>query len=678
MRCCVTSTGCADWDRRTAVSPYGSGALAGSSLGLDPEAVAAELGFAASAANSIDGTASRDFAAEAAFVLAMIAVDLSRVAEEVIIWSTAEFAYVTLDDAFSTGSSIMPQKKNPDVAELARGKAGRLIGNLAGLLATLKGLPLAYNRDLQEDKEPLFDSVEQLELLLPAVAGMIATLTFHTDRLAELAPAGFSLATDIAEWLVRQGVPFRVAHEAAGGCVRAAEARGVGLDELTDAELAAVHPVLTAGVREVLTVAGSIASRNARGGTAARPRRRTARRAARRGRRRPRRIQIRRIGMTSPADVARPELDQARADYEALVAQGMKLDLTRGKPSAAQLDLAAELLHLPGDHYRAADGTDTRNYQGLQGLKELREIFAPALQVPVDQLIAFGNGSLELMHDTIVNALLNAMPGSPRRWIEEERVAFLAPVPGYDRHYGVCDRLGVDLVPVAMTDDGPDMDEVERLVAADASIKGIWCVPKYSNPTGAVYSDETVHRLATMPTAAPDFRIMWDNAYAVHTLTDEPAPIADLLALATAAGHADRVFVFGSTSKITLAGAGVAFFGASPANIAWWLAVTSKRTIGPDKTNHLRHAMFLRDADGLAEHMRKHRAIIAPKFAAVRAHPHRELCRHPRCDLVDADGWLLRHAAGAGRLRIAGRAAGEGCGHRAHPGGCHPPLRQGP
>jgi DNA-binding transcriptional MocR family regulator len=321
--------------------------------------------------------------------------------------------------------------------------------------------------------------------------------------------------------------------------------------------------------------------------------------------------------MTSPAELARPNLDQARADYDALVAQGMKLDLTRGKPSAAQLDLAAELLHLPGDRYRAADGTDTRNYQGLQGLKELREIFAPVLQVPVDQLIAFGNGSLELMHDTIVNALLNPMPGSPRRWVEEERVAFLAPVPGYDRHFGVCERLGVELVPVAMTDDGPDMDEVERLVAADASIKGIWCVPKYSNPTGAVYSDETVRRLATMPTAAPDFRIMWDNAYAVHALTDEPAPIADLLALATEAGNGDRVFVFGSTSKITLAGAGVAFLGASPANVAWWLALTSKRTIGPDKTNHLRHAMFLRDTAGVAEHMRRHRAIIAPKFAAL-------------------------------------------------------------
>ncbi|MEO6880268.1 MAG: argininosuccinate lyase [Mycobacteriaceae bacterium] len=257
-----------DLDVRLAVSPYGSGALAGSSLGLDPEAVAAELGFASSAENSIDGTSARDFAAEAAFVLAMIAVDLSRLAEEIILWSTVEFGYVTLPDAWSTGSSIMPQKKNPDVAELTRGKSGRLIGNLTGLLATLKAQPLAYNRDLQEDKEPVFDSVTQLGLLLPALTGLITELAFHTDRMAELAPAGFTLATDVAEWLVRAGVPFRVAHSAAGECVRAAEARGVGLAELTDDELAAVDSHLTPAVREVLSVPGSIASRDARGGTA--------------------------------------------------------------------------------------------------------------------------------------------------------------------------------------------------------------------------------------------------------------------------------------------------------------------------------------------------------------------------------------------------------------------------
>ncbi|MEU4763275.1 argininosuccinate lyase [Actinosynnema sp. NPDC023794] len=257
-----------DWDKRTAVSPYGSGALAGSSLGLDPAAVAEELGFDGPVENSIDGTASRDFAAEIAFVLAMIGVDLSRIAEEVIIWTTAEFRFAVLDDAWATGSSIMPQKKNPDVAELTRGKSGRLIGNLTGLLATLKAQPLAYNRDLQEDKEPLFDSVEQLELLLPALAGMIATTRFDTERMAVLAPAGFTLATDIAEWLVRQGVPFRVAHEAAGECVRVAEGRGVGLEDLTDEEFATISPALTPEVRSVLTVEGSIASRDAHGGTA--------------------------------------------------------------------------------------------------------------------------------------------------------------------------------------------------------------------------------------------------------------------------------------------------------------------------------------------------------------------------------------------------------------------------
>ena len=258
-----------DWDARVAAdSPYGSGALAGSSLGLDPEAVARDLGFTGSTANSIDGTAARDFVAEFAFVAAMIGVDVSRQAEEVILWATREFGFVTLDDAFSTGSSIMPQKKNPDIAELARGKAGRLIGNLTGLLATLKALPLAYNRDLQEDKEPVFDAVDTLEVLLPAFTGQVATLTFDTDRMAELAPQGFSLATDIAEWLVREGVPFRVAHELAGACVRRCEELGIELDELTDEQFAEIDPRLTPDVRDVLTVEGSVASRDGRGGTA--------------------------------------------------------------------------------------------------------------------------------------------------------------------------------------------------------------------------------------------------------------------------------------------------------------------------------------------------------------------------------------------------------------------------
>ncbi len=257
-----------DWDARAGISPYGSGALAGSSLGLDPDAVAADLGFDAAVENSIDGTASRDVVAEFAFVCAMTGVDLSRLSEDVIIWATKEFGFAGLDDAYSTGSSIMPQKKNPDVAELARGKSGRLIGDLAGLLATLKGLPLAYNRDLQEDKEPVFDAVDTLEVLLPAVSGMVATLRFDTERMSTLAPQGFSLATDIAEWLVRRGVPVRAAHEVAGACVRRCEEEGKDLPDLTDAELAQISDHLTPAVRDVLTIEGSVASRDGRGGTA--------------------------------------------------------------------------------------------------------------------------------------------------------------------------------------------------------------------------------------------------------------------------------------------------------------------------------------------------------------------------------------------------------------------------
>jgi argininosuccinate lyase len=257
-----------DWDVRAARSPYGSGALAGSSLGLDPVAVASELGFDGPVENSIDGTASRDVVAEFAFVAAMIGIDLSRLSEEIILWNTQEFGFVRLHDSWSTGSSIMPQKKNPDIAELARGKSGRLVGDLTGLLTTLKGLPLAYNRDLQEDKEPVFDQVTTLTVLLPAFAGMVRTLSFDTARMAELAPQGFSLATDIAEWLVRAGVPFRVAHEVSGACVRACEERGIELWDLSDEDLSAISVHLTPEVRTVLTVEGSVASRDGVGGTA--------------------------------------------------------------------------------------------------------------------------------------------------------------------------------------------------------------------------------------------------------------------------------------------------------------------------------------------------------------------------------------------------------------------------
>jgi argininosuccinate lyase len=257
-----------DWDRRAAVSPLGAGALAGSSLPLDPLATAAELGFTTAAANSIDAVSDRDFAAEFLFVAALLGVHLSRIGEELCLWATTEFGWITLDDAYSTGSSIMPQKKNPDIAELARAKAGRLIGNLTGLLATLKGLPLAYDRDLQEDKEPVFDAVEQLLLVLPALSGMVATMTIRGERMAAAAPAGHALATDVAEWLVRQGVPFRDAHEAAGALVQYCEQHDCELSDVDDEALGSVDPRLTPEVRSVLSVGGALRSRSSYGGTA--------------------------------------------------------------------------------------------------------------------------------------------------------------------------------------------------------------------------------------------------------------------------------------------------------------------------------------------------------------------------------------------------------------------------
>jgi argininosuccinate lyase len=256
-----------DWDKRAAVSPLGAGALAGSSLPLDPEQVAAELGFSAAAANSIDAVSDRDFAAEFLFIAALIGVHLSRLGEEIVLWTSQEFGWIELDDAYATGSSIMPQKKNPDIGELARGKAGRLIGHLTGLLATLKALPLAYDRDLQEDKEPVFDAVDTLQLVLPAVAGLIATMTVRAEVLEAAAPRGYSLATDVAEWLVRRGVAFRDAHEIVGAMVARCAAKGCELEDLSDAELAEVSPQLDPEVRGVLSVTGALAARTTPGST---------------------------------------------------------------------------------------------------------------------------------------------------------------------------------------------------------------------------------------------------------------------------------------------------------------------------------------------------------------------------------------------------------------------------
>lgn len=316
----------------------------------------------------------------------------------------------------------------------------------------------------------------------------------------------------------------------------------------------------------------------------------------------------------------RAQHELQKRNYAALQAKGLKLDLTRGKPAAAQLDLSNELLGLPGtgpDSYRDGEGTDTRNYGGLQGLPELRAIFAELLGIPVQNLIAGNNASLEIMHDTVVFSMLYGGVDSPRPWVKEPVVKFLCPAPGYDRHFAITETLGIEMITVPMREDGPDMDLVEELVAADPAIKGIWCVPVYSNPTGVVFSPEVVRCLAQMPTAASDFRLMWDNAYAVHTLTDEFIPPVDVLGLAAAAGYPNRPLVFASTSKITFAGAGVSFFGASSDNIAWYLKYAGKKSIGPDKVNQLRHLRFFRDADGVREHMRRHRDLLAPKFALV-------------------------------------------------------------
>jgi DNA-binding transcriptional MocR family regulator len=311
-------------------------------------------------------------------------------------------------------------------------------------------------------------------------------------------------------------------------------------------------------------------------------------------------------------------LAAVRAAYEELRARNLRLDLTRGKPSPEQLDLSDALLTVlqPGD-VLAADGTDCRNYGGLQGLTELRTVFAELFQVPVDQLFACGNASLSVMHDVLAHAMLSVLPGAKRRWADEDEIRFLCPVPGYDRHFTLCDRFGITMVPVPLTGHGPDMDVVEELVAADPRIKGMWCVPQYSNPTGETYSDETVRRLAAMPTAAPDFRLFWDNAYAVHHLTDEPAAVLPVLTACAEAGEPDRAFVFGSTSKISTAGSGVAFLGSSPANMAWYSRLTAAQTIGPDKVNQLRHARFFPDTAAVTAHMERHRALLEPRFAAV-------------------------------------------------------------
>jgi DNA-binding transcriptional MocR family regulator len=303
-------------------------------------------------------------------------------------------------------------------------------------------------------------------------------------------------------------------------------------------------------------------------------------------------------------------------EYAALRQRDLRLDLTRGKPSSAQLDLSDRLLSLPTTT-KDRSGADVRNYGGLEGLAELREIFAELLWVERDQVICGGNSSLTMMHDTLVHLLLHGGPDSPRPWVQEDSVKFVCPVPGYDRHFSMLANFGIEMVTVPMNEDGPDVAAVEALVRDDPSVKGIWIVPTYANPSGAVCSQEVAAALAGMPTAAADFRIFWDNAYAFHHLTEEEAKSADVLTLAAASGNPNRPIMFASTSKITFAGAGVAVLAASAENKAWFLKHLSMGSIGPDKVNHLRHVEFFGSADGVREHMRRHRGIIGPKFAAV-------------------------------------------------------------
>jgi DNA-binding transcriptional MocR family regulator len=319
----------------------------------------------------------------------------------------------------------------------------------------------------------------------------------------------------------------------------------------------------------------------------------------------------------SPGDMTAVH-QQLQESYDAFKGRGLKLDLTRGKPSPAQLELSAALLSLPGSQDYVAEGAlDCRNYGGLQGLAEARRLFSTMMGASPEQVVVANNSSLALMHDTIVYALLKGMCDSVAPWSKQGEISFLCPVPGYDRHFKICEDYGIRMIPVALNEEGPDMDEVEQLVAQDASIKGIWCVPKYSNPTGTVYSDATIERLAAMKTAAPDFRLYWDNAYSVHHLTDEHIEIANVLELCARHGHPNRAFVFASTSKITLPGAGLAVFAASKDNVKWLLARFTPRTIGPDKINQLRHVRFLKDGAAIEDLMNGHKSLIAPKFRKV-------------------------------------------------------------
>lgn len=306
------------------------------------------------------------------------------------------------------------------------------------------------------------------------------------------------------------------------------------------------------------------------------------------------------------------------SSYANVQAQKLKLDMSRGKPCPDQLDLSNGLIDcLSQQDYKAMDGTDCRNYGGLDGIPEAKELFSWILEARPQDIIIGGNSSLVLMHDLIARAMLQGLPESESPWGKLPKVKFLCPSPGYDRHFSICEYFGIEMITIDYLDDGPDMDQVEQLVTADPSIKGIWCVPKYSNPTGITYSDEVVKRLASMAAKAPDFRIFWDNAYAVHHLTSNPSKLLNILETCAEAGHPNRVFIFASTSKISFASSGIAMLASSEANIKWLKKQMAFQTIGPDKLNQLRHVRFFKDQSGIEDHMRQHETIITPKFNTV-------------------------------------------------------------
>jgi len=328
--------------------------------------------------------------------------------------------------------------------------------------------------------------------------------------------------------------------------------------------------------------------------------------------------------MTDFTKLSKPELEKLKQDlqaqYREFRSRGLNLDITRGKPCAEQLDLALGMLDcVNSKNYLTADGTDSRNYGGLDGIPEAKKLFAEYLEVQPDELIIGGNSSLNLMHDAFMRAIVKGLGEDSPPWGKLPVIKFLCPSPGYDRHFFICDYLGIEMIPVAMGDNGPDMAVVEKLVSADDSIKGIWCVPKYSNPTGAVYSNEVVERLASMDTKAADFRIFWDNAYTVHHLVDQPVRLKNILQACKKAGNPERAFIFGSTSKVALAGSGLAMMAGSAENMSRVRKQITYQTIGPDKLNQLRHVVFFKNMAGIADHMQKHAAILKPKFDAVQS-----------------------------------------------------------